>query len=162
MTKPYDERRTRLQKLAKDALAKVAKMEQGKKRQYTNGPSVMLWRILTGKKMLAYIREKWADEQLKHMVERARAEDGMKTVRGSKPPAGQAMTPARLAAQRATGLAACFHLVLAGDKPKDRAAACKEVMASIDVEQPWVVLENEALKVAVARWESEGADAKEA
>ena len=165
MVKPYDERRTKLEKLAREALAKVAKMDQGKKSKYTDGPSVKLWRILTGKKVLAHIREKWTEEQLKRMVQRARAEDGMAPLRRNKPPTGQAKTPARLAAQLATNLAACFHLVLAtsgGRKPKERMLACEAVMAGNDLtEKPWAVLENEALKNAVARWEREGDDAKE-
>ena len=163
--KPYDERRAKLEKLAREALAKVAKMDQGKKSKYTDGPSVKLWRILTGKKVLAHIREKWTEEQLKRMVQRARAEDGMAPLRRNKPPTGQAKTPARLAAQLATNLAACFHLVLAtsgGRKPKERMLACEAVMAGNDLtEKPWAVLENEALKNAVARWEREGDDAKE-
>jgi hypothetical protein len=165
MVKPYDERRAKLEKLAREALAKVAKMDQGKKSKYTDGPSVKLWRILTGKKVLAHIREKWTEEQLKRMVQRARAEDGMAPLRRNKPPTGQAKTPARLAAQLATNLAACFHLVLAtsgGRKPKERMLACEAVMAGNDLtEKPWAVLENEALKNAVARWEREGDDAKE-
>ena len=165
MMKPYNERRAKLEKLAREALAKVAKMDQGKKSKYTDGPSVKLWRILTGKKVLAHIREKWTEEQLKRMVQRARAEDGMAPLRRNKPPTGQAKTPARLAAQLATNLAACFHLVLAtsgGRKPKERMLACEAVMAGNDLtEKPWAVLENEALKNAVARWEREGDDAKE-
>ena len=165
MVKPYDERRAKLEKLAKEALAKVAKMEHGRRSKYTDGPSVKLWRILTGAKMLAHIREKWTEEQLKRMVQRARAEDGMAPLRRNKPPTGQAKTPARLAAQLATNLAACFHLVLAtsgGRKPKERMLACEAVMAGNDLtEKPWAVLENEALKNAVARWEREGDDVKD-
>ena len=156
MVKPYDERRAKLEQLAKDALAKVAKMDQARKGRYTEGPSVKLWRVLTGKKMLAFIRKRWTAEQLAHMTERARGEAGMAPLRANKAPTGQAMTPKRLAAQQATNLAACFHLVLAtanGNAPKERAAACEAVG---DVaEEPWVVLENEALKRAIARWESQ-------
>ena len=156
MVKPYDERRAKLEQLAKDALAKVAKMDQARKGRYTEGPSVKLWRVLTGKKMLAFIRKRWTAEQLAHMTERARGEAGMAPLRANKAPTGQAMTPKRLAAQQATNLAACFHLVLAtanGNAPKERAAACEAVG---DVaEEPWVVLENEALTRALARWESQ-------
>ena len=164
MVKPYDERRAKLEKLAKEALAKVAKMEHGRRSKYTDGPSVKLWRILTGKKVLAHIREKWTEEQLKRMVQRARAEDGMAPLRRNKPPAGQAKTPARLAAQLATNLAACFHLVLAtsgGHKPTDRMVACNAVMTGMDHEEPWTVLENEAIKSAIARWERGGDDVKD-
>jgi hypothetical protein len=165
MVKTYDERRAKLEKLAKEALAKVAKMEQGRRSKYTDGPSVKLWRILTGKKMLAHIREKWTEEQLEQMVACARAEDGMAPLRRSKPPASQARTPARLAAQVATNLAACCHLVLAtsgGRTPKDRIMACEAVMTGVDLaEKPWAVLENEALKKAIARWEREGDDVKD-
>ena len=144
MVKPYDERRAKLEKLAREALAKVAKMDQGRK---------------------AHIRKKWTEEQLVHMVARARAEDGMEPLRRNKPPTGQAKTPARLAAQLATNLAACFHLVLAtsgGRKPKDRMVACEAVMTGMDLtEKPWAVLENEALKNAIARWEREGDDVKD-
>ena len=162
MVKPYDERRATLEKMAKDALAKVAKMEQARKGQYTEGPSVKLWRVLTGKKMLAHIRKRWTADQLVPMTARARGEEGMAPLRTSKPPTGQAMTPKRLEAQQATNLAACFHLVLAtanGNAPKERAAACEAVG---DVaEEPWVVLENEALKRAIARWEREEDDVKD-
>jgi hypothetical protein len=157
MVKTYDERRAKLEKLAKDALAKVAKMERGRKGQYTEGPSVKLWRLLTGKKMLAYIRKKWTAEQLVHMTARARGEEGMSPVRVNKPPTGQVVTPKRLEAQQATNLAACFHLVLAtvnGNAPKERAVACEAAMSAGDVaEEPWGVLEIEALKRAIARWE---------
>jgi hypothetical protein len=111
MVKTYDERRAKLEKLAKDALAKVAKMERGRKGRYTEGPGVKLWRILTGKKMLAHIRKKWTAEQLVHMTARARGEEGMVPVRVNKPPTGQVVTPKRHEAQQATNLAACFHLV---------------------------------------------------
>jgi hypothetical protein len=165
MVKPYDERRAQLEKLAKDALAKVAKMDQSRKGQYTDGPGVKLWRVLTGKKMLAFIRKKWTAEQLAHMTGRARGEDGMAPLRVNKPPTGQLVTPARLAAQQATNLAACFHLVLAtanGNTPKERAAACEAVMGAGDVaEEPWAVLQNEALKRAIARWEREEDDVKD-
>ena len=40
-----------------------------------------LWRVLTGKKMLAYIREKWTAEQLVHMTAHARGEEGMAHMR---------------------------------------------------------------------------------
>ena len=163
--KPYDERRAKLEQLAKDALAKVAKMDQARKGQYTDGPSVKLWRVLTGKKMLAFIRKRWTAEQLAHMTERARREEGMAPLRANKAATGQAMTPKRLAAQHATNLAACFHLVLAtanGNAPKERAAACEAVMGAGDVaEEPWAVLQNEALKRAIARWEREEDDDKD-
>jgi hypothetical protein len=59
-------------------------------------------------------------------------------------------------------LAACFHLVLAtvnGKAPKERAAACEAVG---DVaEEPWAVLQNEALKRAIARWESKEDEVKD-
>ena len=160
--KPYDERRAKLEKLAKEALAKVAKMDRARKGHYTEGPSVKLWRVLTGKKMLAHIRKRWTADQLVHMTARARGEEGMAPLRASKPPTGQAMTPKRLEAQQATNLAACFHLVLAtvnGKAPKERAAACEAVG---DVaEEPWAVLQNEALKRAIARWEGEEDDVKD-
>jgi hypothetical protein len=162
MVKPYDERRAKLEKLAKEALAKVAKMDRARKGHYTEGPSVKLWRVLTGKKMLAHIRKRWTADQLVHMTARARGEEGMAPLRASKPPTGQAMTPKRLEAQQATNLAACFHLVLAtvnGKAPKERAAACEAVG---DVaEEPWAVLQNEALKRAIARWEGEEDDVKD-
>ena len=165
MVKPYDERRAKLEKLAKDALAKVAKMEHGRKGRYTEGPSVQLWRLLTGKKMLAHIRKRWTVDQLVHMTARARGEEGMAPMRASKLPTGQEMTPKRLEAQQATNLAACFHLVLAtanGNAPKERAAACEAVMSKGGVaEEPWAVLENEALKRAIARWEGEEDDDKD-
>ena len=165
MVKLYDERRAKLEQLAKDALAKVAKMDRARKGQYTEGPSVKLWRVLTGKKMLAFIRKKWTAEQLAHMTERARGEEGMAPLRANKPPTGQAMTPKRLEAQQATNLAACFHLVLAtanGKAPKERAAACEAVMGAGDVaEEPWAVLQNETLKRAIARWEREEDDVKD-
>jgi hypothetical protein len=157
MVKTYDERHAKLEQLAKDALAKVAKMERGRKGQYTEGPSVKLWRVLTGKKMLAYIREKWTAEQLVQMTARARGEEGMSHMRVNKPPTGQVVTPKRLEAQQATNLAACFHLILAtvnGNARKERAAACEAVMGAGHVaEEPWAVLEIEALKRAIARWE---------
>ena len=163
--KPYDERRAKLQRLAKDALAKVAKMDQVRKGRYTEGPSVKLWRVLTGKKMLAFIRKQWTAEQLARMTARARGEEGMAPMRVSKPPAGQPMTPKRAEAQQATNLAACFHLVLAtanGNSLKERAAACEAVMGAGDVaEEPWAVLQNETLKRAIARWESEEDDVKD-
>ena len=165
MVKTYDERRAKLEKLAKDALAKVAKMERGRKGQYTEGPSVKLWRLLTGKKMLAYIRKKWTAEQLVHMTAHARGEEGMSPVRVNKPPTGQVVTPKRLEAQQATNLAACFHLVLAtviGNAPKERAAACEAAMSAGDVaEERWGVLEIEALKRAIARWERKEDDVKD-
>ena len=156
MVKPYDERRAKLQRLAKEALAKVDRMDQARKGRYTEGPSVKLWRVLTGKKMLAFIRNKWSAEQLAHMTARARGEEGMAPLRVNKPAAGQATTPKRAEAQQATNLAACFHLVLAtanGNALKERAAACEAVMGAGDVaEEPWVVLQNEVLKRAIARW----------
>ena len=156
MVKPYDERRAKLQRLAKEALAKVDRMDQARKGRYTEGPSVKLWRVLTGKKMLAFIRNKWSAEQLAHITARARGEEGMAPLRVNKPPAGQAMTPKRAEAQQATNLAACFHLVLAtanGNSLKERAAACEAVMGAGDVaEEPWAVLQNEVLKRAIARW----------
>ena len=165
MVKPYDERRAKLEKLAKDALAKVAKMDRARKGQYTDGPSVKLWRVLTGKKMLAFIRNKWSAEQLAHMTARARGEEGMAPLRVNKPPAGQATTPKRAEAQQATNLAACFHLVLAtanGNALKERAAACEAVMGAGDVaEEPWAVLQNEVLKRAIARWEREEDEVKD-
>ena len=87
MVKPYAERRAKLEKMAKEALAKVAKMDRARKGQYTEGPSVKLWRVLTGKKMLAFIRKKWTAEQLAHMTARARGEEGMAPLRVNKPPA---------------------------------------------------------------------------
>jgi hypothetical protein len=157
MVKPYDARRSKLEQLAKDALAKVTKMERGRKGQYTEGPSVKLWRVLTGKKMLASIREKWTAEQLVHMTAHARGEEGMAHMRVNKPPTSQVVTPKRREAQQATNLAACFHLVLAtvnGNAPKERAAACEAAMSAGGVaEEPWAVLEIEALMRAIARWE---------
>ena len=165
MVKPYDERRAKLQRLAKEALAKVDRMDQARKGRYTEGPSVKLWRVLTGKKMLAFIRNKWSAEQLAHMTARARGEEGMAPLRVNKPPTGQAMTPKRLEAQQATNLAACFHLVLAtanGNALKERAAACEAVMGAGDLaEEPWAVLQNEALKRAIARWGGEEDDDKD-
>lgn len=162
MVKPYDERRAKLEKLARGALAKVAKMERGRKGQYTEGPSVKLWRLLTGKKMLAYIRKKWTAEQLVHMTARARGEEGMVPMRVNKPPTSQVVTPKRLEAHQATNLAACFHIVLAtvnGNAPKERAAACEAAMSDGGVaEEPWAALEIEALKRAIARWEREEDD----
>ena len=89
----------------------------------------------------------------------------MAPMRASKLPTGQEMTPKRLEAQQATNLAACFHLVLAtanGNAPKERAAACEAVMSKGGVaEEPWAVLENEALKRAIARWGGEEDDDKD-
>jgi uncharacterized membrane protein YgcG len=125
MVKPYDERRAKLEKLAKEALAKVAKMDRARKGHYTEGPSVKLWRVLTGKKMLAFIRKKWTAEQLAHMTARARGEEGMAPLRASKPPTGQAMTPKRLEAQQATNLAACFVSPRPGDSQRKGAQGAR-------------------------------------
>ena len=104
-----------------------------------------LWRLLTGKKMLAYIRKKWTAEQLVHMTARARGEEGMSPVRVNKPPTGQVVTPKRLEAQQATNLAACFHLVLAtvnGNAPKERAVACEAALSAGGVSDTHPRLQN--------------------